>query len=225
VKPTTTSEQVGVTSTVVLAKSLGTTIQVEEDDTLKTTRLLKLEKQLEKKEESAHQMPLGRMEGETKRAYHKRVKADTRRIIKDQKVSKRNPEKKQRKKEFLNNKKKKKKGQAYGSYQTEDSADDSDDETMTTGGDTFVTGEQAVAARGRATAVKFGEQALRPPEFRQLPRGASKKTSQKKLSSANGMSQTQIAAEQEAMELVRRKVQAQYAVIKAKRKLRGDFHL
>jgi len=39
------------------------------------------------------------------------------------------------------------------------------------------------------------------------------------------MDPTKIKAEQRAMEKMRLKVQAQYALIKARRKREGDFHL
>jgi Txe/YoeB family toxin of Txe-Axe toxin-antitoxin module len=193
------------------------------DEEVQESKLLKVDKQIQKK--PADVVPeMGRMEGETKKAYHRRVKAETRQIIKEQRISNRNPEKKQRKKEFLNNKKKKKKNnRGDPNNPTHDSEDESDNQRLTLSNDSFVTGEQALAARALETAVKFGEQAERPPSFRQLPRGASKKSQTQ--SSTRLVSSTQIAAEQEAMEMVRRKVQAQYAAIKYKRRLDGDFHL
>ena len=95
------------------------------------------------------------------------------------------------------------------------------------------TGEQAVAERARATQVHFGEQAERPPVFHQLPRGAKKSkgnvttttTTTGKRPGSTLQREEDIEAERQAMDLMRRKVQAQYAAIKAKRKQAGDFHL
>lgn len=233
--PVTTKTDLATTTTTTSVASKPATTAVHEDEQVQEAKLLKVDKQLQKKESSSSfTVSLGRMEGESKRAYNRRVKAETRQIIKNQKVDNRNPEKKKRKKEFLNNKKKKKqkKGQwTAGNDSDEDNDNNSDDDDHNApeakkGG--FVTGEQAVAARD--IAVKFGEQAERPPEFRQLPRGATKKkapgsTSMMASSKAHPMSQTRIAAEQEAMEVMRRKVQAQYAVIKSRRRSNRDFHL
>jgi len=175
-------------------------------------KLLKLDKQVEKKPVVAEE---GRMEGESKKAFHKRVKAETRQIIKRERVERHNPEKRQRKKEFLKNKKKKKKGKV-SSYN-----DSTDDDYNAEEGSALITGEQAVAARAAATEVKFGEQAERPPVFRQLPRGAMKKA--EKTTTKGTMSSEDVEAERAEMEKMRRKVQAQYAVIRQKRK--GEFHL
>ena len=49
----------------------------------------------------------GRLPGESKKAYHRRVLAETRQIIKNTRMEQHNPENRQRKKEFLNNKKRK----------------------------------------------------------------------------------------------------------------------
>jgi hypothetical protein len=76
--------------------------------------------------------------------------------------------------------------------------------------------------------VHFGEQAERPPTFRQLPRGAKAKEDKTKKSSSSktkGMTDDQVEAEKDAMDMMRRRVQAQYAVLKEKRKRSGQFHL
>jgi hypothetical protein len=134
-----------------------------------------------------------------------------------------NPEKRKRKKEFLTNKKKNKKGKKSSAYVGQDD-EDSDDQSVEGGDDKFITGEQAVAARARDT-VRFGEQALRPPVFRTAPRGAPKRAEMKSQVSDKRMNEEDVSAEQKSMELMRRKVQAQYRLIKLKRKNTGDFHL
>jgi hypothetical protein len=160
------------------------------------------------------------MEGESKRAYANRTKVETKNIIIKEKMGTRNPEKQKRKNEFLKNKKnKKRKGGGMDEFGdsssfTRPAADDNDD--------SFMTGERAVAAM--ADVVRFGEQAERPPVFRQLPRGAKEKLTPNQQRSKT-MTKAEIDAESGAMELMRRKVLAQYAVMKAKRKETGDFHL
>merc|ERR1712174_89224 len=70
------------------------------------------------------------------------------------------------------------------------------------------------------TSVRFGEQAERPPTFRQIPRGAKKTskatTQSSKSAKGESMSEHQIEAEKNAMELMRRRVQAQYKAIKSR---------
>lgn len=73
--------------------------------------------------------------------------------------------------------------------------------------------------------VHFTEQAERPPMFKQLPRGAKPKETKVTKGGKPGMTEAQIKAESNAMELIRRRAQAQYASIKAKRKRAGEFHL
>jgi hypothetical protein len=183
------------------------------------SRLLKLEKQVAPKKKTFGED--GRMEGESKKAYQRRVKTEVRQIIRRENTEESNPAKRQRKKDFLNNKKKKRR--KGGTTARDDSSDDDvdDDESATEGA--FVTGEQALAARARATAVRFGEQAERPPVFRVVPRGATKKL-EFKVSNSNGkMTSDEIASEQSAMEKLRLKVQAQYRLIKSKRKQTGNF--
>lgn len=191
----------------------------KEDENVQSSKLLKIDKQIEKKLNEAPEVK--RMPGESKKAFDRRIKAETRMIIKDQRINNRNPEKKQRKKEFLNNKKKKKSGEVVGkSYSSKDTSRTDDDVDVE---DDFVTGEQAAAYRDQESTVPFGVQAERPPTFKQLPRGAVEKkrsNGQSKLSD-----DADIEAEKKAMELIRRKVQAQYTAIKLQRRQRGDFHL
>lgn len=187
-------------------------------------KLLKLDAQVEPKKKVVEAE--GRMEGESKKAYQRRVKTETRQIINRVKMEEQNPEKRKRKKDFLNNKKKNKKGKKSSAYVGRED-EDSDDESVEGGEDKFITGEQAVAARARDTKVQFGEQALRPPVFRQtqVPRGAPKRAELKFQSSDKKMDEKEITAEQKSMELMRRKVQAQYRLIKSQRKNAGVFHL
>jgi hypothetical protein len=164
----------------------------------------------------------GRMPGESKRAYSKRVKKETRQIIQRANQLDRNPEKRQKKKEFLTLKKK----NGRKRKNSERYADDDDDADMDvfdsdTEHSKLLTGEKAVAARDRATRVQFGEQAERPPVFKELPRGAAKIKKQKVLRSEL----LDIEEEKRALELLRTKMQAQYATIKARRKRNGEFHL
>ncbi|GAX15049.1 hypothetical protein FisN_12Lu389 [Fistulifera solaris] len=215
-----TTEETEVVSNVVktvTTSSVKPEKALKEDENLQSSKLLKLDKQIEKK---LHEAPeVKRMPGESKKAFDRRIKAETRMIIREQRVNNRNPEKKQRKKEFLTNKKKKKSGEALVSSSSGKYADDSD----AGADDDFITGEQAAAHRDRESTVPFGVQAERPPSFKQLPRGAVEKkrpTGQSKLSD-----DADIEAEKKTMELMRRKIQAQYAAIKAQRRQRGDFHL
>jgi hypothetical protein len=187
-------------------------------------KLLKLDAQVEPKKKVVEAE--GRMEGESKKAYQRRVKTETRQIINRVKMDEQTPEKRKRKKDFLDNKKKKKKGKKSAAYVGRED-DDSDDESVEGGDDKFVTGEQAIAARARATKVQFGEQALRPPTFRptMVPRGAPKKAELKSQSPDKRMNEKEITAEAKSMDLMRRKVQAQYRLIKSQRKNAGVFHL
>jgi hypothetical protein len=198
------------------------------EDELKVTRLLRLDKQEQQKSEKEKQSGHARMEGESKRAYAKRTRAETREIIKQSTATK-NHEKLQRKKEFLKNKKKNKKRKRGGLY--------SYDEDENNDGGAY-DGSSNAAEGGRAKdsssddPVRFGEQAERPPIFRQIPRGAKSKSSATikaaaaaKSTKIERMSEQQIEAERDAMELMRRRIQAQYKAIKSKRKDAGDFHL
>lgn len=194
-------------------------------------RLLKIDEQVLGPKKSAVDVP-EKMPGESKNAYRKRVQAETRQIIKDTKQSYRNPQKKEKKKEFLKNKKKsKKKGQQQSTSAGGDDDDGSPTNETGDDDDVLVTAEQAVAARA-LDVPRFGEQAQRPPEFKSVPRGAANKktddqqkpkASAKRKRTSATMDDQEVQAEQQAMELMRRKVQAQYAMIRKKR--RGQFHL
>jgi len=195
-------------------------------DESKVTRLLRLDKQEEQKSEKEKQLSHARMEGESKRAYAKRTRAETRQIIKQSTTTK-NHEKLQRKKEFMNNKKKNKKRRGVGgsySYNDEDNDEDTYDNTSYNAKGSG--GKESLPAD---VPVRFGEQAERPPVFRQIPRGAKIKsntiTQAAKAAKTEGMSEYQIETEIDAMELMRRRVQAKYKAMKYKRKEEGDFHL
>ena len=195
-----------------------------DEDEKKAARLLKVREQVKRETEKKEAKKHARMEGESKNAYSKRTKAETRQIIK-QSTETKNSEKKEKKKEFLKNKKKnKKRGSASygiaGEAELRGGRDDGESESL-------ITGERAIAM---ADEVRFGEQAERPPVFRQLPRGAKAekdgpKTKAAKKAAAKGMTEDEVEAESNAMELMRRKIQAQYAAIKVKRRRAGDFHL
>lgn len=171
----------------------------------RAARILKIEP-----EQRKNVPKVERLAGESRKAFQKRVRSETRQLLKNEKLQQRNPEKRQRKKEFLNNKKKRKFKQ--------DHDDDSDDEIVqrneSLSNDGFITGEQAVAR------AALGDQVERPPVFLQLPRGAKAKPIKSKTNK-----DVSEEAEQIAMENMRRKVQAQYAIVKAKRRKAGDFHL
>jgi len=239
-----------------LSSSLKATLPETDAEEHRVAKLLNLEQQLatsQKKQQQKQQMDnMNRLPGESKNAYRRRVAMETRQIIKRETQQARNPEKRQRKKEFLTAKKKRKKGGGSGSFSDgggtntnngdEDLGNDDDD-------DVLCTGEQAYAARASHVPA-FGEQAERPPTFRQLPRGADKNmnrsshtlladglvanpkvvlsTMAAQMLSSSRSSDHQDAPQTEreqAVELARRKAQAQYAMLKAKRKKAGEFHL
>ena len=193
------------------------------------------------KKESKSQIS-GRREGESMRAFERRVKEETRLILLEQASKSKlvSKEKVAKKKEFLKSLKSKKKnrkgggggGGAGGGRPRSGSSDDeygSDDGYGGGGGGGLVTGERAVAAAARAaasTGAAIHDQVERPPTFELLPRGATRKATKKaKEGGKLGMDEQKRRAEQRAMDNLRLKVQAQYNVIKQKRKRAGDFHL
>jgi len=201
-------------------------------DESKVTRLLRLDKQEEQKSEKEKQLGHARMQGESKNAFNKRTRAETRQIIKNSTATTKNHEKLQRKKEFLKNKKKNKKRKGGGGMYSYNNDEDSDGDAYDNETSYSVKG----AGKGKDSLpadepVRFGEQAERPPTFRQIPRGAKAKSNTttqaaaKAAAKTEGMSEPQIEAERDSMELMRRRVQAQYKAIKYKRKTGGDFHL
>eukprot|EP00537_Pseudo-nitzschia_pungens_P008065 CAMPEP_0172356830 /NCGR_PEP_ID=MMETSP1060-20121228/1235_1 /TAXON_ID=37318 /ORGANISM="Pseudo-nitzschia pungens, Strain cf. cingulata" /LENGTH=380 /DNA_ID=CAMNT_0013077207 /DNA_START=143 /DNA_END=1285 /DNA_ORIENTATION=+ len=190
-------------------------------------RLLRVDKQFRQRSLEEKQKNYGRMEGESKRAYAKRTLAETRQIIKKSTLAATtNQEKRLKKKEFLSNKKKNKNkkrrmengtNNEFVGFGLGDNGNGNDNDR-------------------HCEIVGFGEQADRPPVFRQLPRGAKTReakavaTSTVRAHNKNNttkgiMTEDQVAAESNAMELMRRRVQAQYRAIKSKRRAAGDFHL
>ena len=220
------------TSAASMARSL--------QDEQKEAKLLKLDPQIDadKQRKADLEKSMQRQAGESKNAYKKRTKAETRQIIQKTSVSKRKTAKLEKKKEFLKAKKLKKKGRFVPNDQDDDGYDSDIPPALqqqqqnassdSSGG--FITGERAVAAMAAAARDEpvFGEQAERPPIFRQLPRGAQKLDKKhKKTGNNTNMSSEQIEGEQNAMEIMRRKVQAQYAALRARRRQGGGerFHL
>lgn len=174
----------------------------------------------------------GRREGESMRAFERRIKEETRLILLDQAAGSKitSKEKALRKKEFfktLKGKKKRSKGGGGGGRNYAGSSDEEVDRNDDDGG-AFVTGERAVAAAA-ARGSALHDQVERPPTFELLPRGATRAASKDDMGSdskrGGGMDSKKIRAEQRAMDSLRAKVQAQYAVIKQKRKRAGEFHL
>ena len=191
-----------------------------------------------------------RQEGESMNAFNRRLKEETAMALaEDYKQNKQSRagntkggrntngqeddgvlSKSQRRKEFLNRKKRKKRMRNEPGMEFPDE----EEEVMARrhqgdgDGDGFITGEAAVAR------LSFLDQVEQPPVFAQLPRGASKKQKpngkQLKCKEFESKSKLQkeesIRAEQNSMEAMRRKVQAQYAILKQKRRAQGaSFHL
>jgi hypothetical protein len=195
------------------------TIPKDDHDEKKAARILNVQSQVQKEVAKTEAKKHARMEGESKNAFNKRTRAETRQIIKQTSETK-NPEKKLKKKEFLNKKKHKKRGGATDSDGNFANYDNGYDDQ-----DTLITGERAIAM---VDEVRFGEQAERPPVFRQLPRGAKIKSyssKQEQSDKTTGMTDDDVMAESRAMEMMRRKIQAQYNAVKLKRRRAGDFHL
>uniref|UniRef100_A0A7S2SL71 Uncharacterized protein n=1 Tax=Eucampia antarctica TaxID=49252 RepID=A0A7S2SL71_9STRA len=170
----------------------------------------------------------GRQEGESMRAFEKRLKEETRILI-DQSAHEAtvtNPTRRQRTKEYLKQKKMKKKNKRNNNTNDDSDSDDNYHNSQTqqkkqTATDGFVTGEQAVAR------ISFLDQVEQPPTFDRLPRGAQHKKAKMQTRKPNNniMDADKITAEQKSMEKMRLKVQAQYALIKIRRKKERDFHL
>ena len=175
------------------------------------------------------------------RAFERRVKEETRLILLDLAAGSKimSKEKTLRTKEFfktLKSKKKRPKGGAGGG-RNNNFGDDGEDDRDGNDDGAFVTGERAVAASAAAAArvgavasgLSLHDQVERPPTFELLPQGATR-SARKDGSTRNdgergaGMDRKNIRAEQMAMDALRAKVQAQYAIIKQKRKRAGEFH-
>lgn len=162
----------------------------------------------------------GRKAGESMNAFRRRMKAETRMaLIEDHKQSREaskdnedgqpKTEKVQRKKSFLAMKKKKQRGKVPSTALSQAQEDE-------VGEHHIITGE----------ASSFLDRADAPPVFdRCLPRGATLKPSIKHTEKTLPMTDEQVLSQQNEMESVRRKVQATYALMKAKRRKENDFHL
>eukprot|EP00980_Cylindrotheca_fusiformis_P016280 scaffold4838_cov110-Cylindrotheca_fusiformis.AAC.4 len=188
------------------------TIPKTDEDEKRVARILQVEKHLNDKVKEKKVESQARVEGESKRAYARRTKAETRQIMK-QSTAVKNPEKKKKKKEFMNKKKNKKRGSAMHAFDPREMDDNTKEDI-------------ALDRPPQPEIVHFNEQAERPPTFKQLPRGAIEKGKTSTYQSkSSGMTDAQVEAEKNAMEAMRRKVQAQYASIKARRRRAGDFHL
>lgn len=211
-------------------------IPLDDKEELRAAKLLKLDPKTGKSLSKANTRETkieGRRPGESMNAFKRRLKDETQIALannyKKTKESEADIEKKlekaQRKKEYARLRKLKKKGKLATS---DDDVDDFNDDLArlraqkaAKSTDGFITGEEA---------VRFLEQAAQPPIFNQLPRGANNKLKLKmkgvKGDKKPGLDEEKIEAEQNAMEIMRRKVQAQYALMKAKRKQEGgNFHL
>lgn len=159
--------------------------------------LKKFEKDLEAKPKE--KFVGGKKEGESKSAFRRRADREVQQIIHGSKTNNKMSKTKLKTKKVLKEKKLKRKGR---------------DVTIRAPVIKLPV-EALLERRARATQVKFGEQAERPPVFHQLPRGAPNKNNRKVKSSDDA-----------ALEALRNKAQAQYALIKAKRKQAGEtFHL
>jgi hypothetical protein len=208
------------------------TIPMNDRDEKKAAKMLQLDPKtgvsMSKKKHAREINIEGRRQGESMTAFRGRLKEETKKALAENYKKEKEPEedeerlaKIQRKKEYAKLRKLKKKGKGRIVV-----SNDSDDELPVRDGydnnDNFVTGEQAVS---------FLERAERPPTFDRLPRGAHKKLKLtiKGVNDDTGgkMDEGKIKAEQNSMEIMRRKVQAQYALLKAKRKQQGgaSFHL
>jgi hypothetical protein len=188
------------------------TIPKTAEDEKRMSRFLQVEKQLNEKEIKEKTASQARVEGESKRAYAKRTKVETRQII-HQSTTEKNSEKINKKKAFLNQKKKNKKKGSVSNYDPNEMSD-------------YTKQDIALDTPAEPEHVHFTEQAERPPMFTKLPRGAKEKSKKgKDQSKLSGMTDDQVEEEKKTMDLMRRKVQAQYAMIKDKRKRAGDFHL
>jgi hypothetical protein len=194
-------------------------------------------------------------EGESMRAFNKRLKEETHLALaqdfKDSRTKKKSTttinhdgtfteetlSKSERRKEYLKQKKLKKKKKNMPNGYNHDDDDDDDDELVrgSTQNQPFKyknsREQQQIPPPARSNLVV--EQVEQPPIFKLLPRGAENKSNLKMkgknstttTKTTTSMNNEMIQAEQNAMEVIRQKVQKQYALMKAKRRKDGDFHL
>jgi len=222
--------------------SVAVNIPVDEREERRSAKLLMMDpktgKSLTKKNTRESKIE-GRREGESMNAFNRRLKEETANALAENYKKSRSGSasggdevstKAQRKREYAKLRKQKKKRKGRGKaldYNSDDAGEDRDGNGYSDG---FVTGEDAAAAR-----VSFLERAEQPPSFKQLPRGAQHKKLKMKIKgvgedggegSSSKMGESKIKAEQNQMEIMRKRVQAQYALMKAKRRQQGaSFHL
>ena len=185
-------------------------------------RLLRLDEKRAEEKKKEFEKKLERKKGETMKDFRARARLETTlQFKKNHHELVTNPERHEKKREFMKNKRKRRKGS--NKFLDETSNDEPDTQSDDDG---FVSGEAAVAAVAlahKSDTPVFGEQVERPPTFRQLPRGAKAKEEPPHNILKMAMKEEDVAAEQDAMEKMRRKVQAQYAMVRKKRQ--GGFHL
>lgn len=184
------------TTAVVVATSKQqqkpTTVTEETPEDAKLFR--QISKQMKQDELNDFKKSMERNKGESKRAYRRRLKLETRNIIQQAQAPKhQNAEKKEKKKEFLKQKKKRKREGAAAATaiaaqpqqrQQQPAEDDDVDDAP------------------RPEPVVFGDCVERPPVFTQLPRGATR--------NRHGPSSS--------IEALRDQVQKQYAALREKRR-------
>ena len=224
--------------------SIACHIPVDDQEEIKAAKMLQVDPRTGKSTsiQSLRKSTIeGRREGESMNAFHRRLKEETKNALAENYKNSKPVKKRQagdgedeekmtkaeKRREYSKMRKKKKKGKLNLSNLDEDDA-------IGYGGkdhdDGFITGEEAAAR------ISFLEQAEQPPVFNQLPRGAHNKLKLKMKGVSDDGSKSKkpgkideegkIKAEQDAMEIMRRKVQAQYALMKAKRRQGGtNFHL
>jgi len=188
-------------------------IPINEREEIKAAKLLQIDPKTGKSKSKNDKVIIeGRQQGESMNAFRGRLKEETKNALaenyKKQKAPDEDDEERlakiQRKKEYAKLRKMKRKGKVPVSQNANNNYDSDDG---------FVTGEQAVS---------FLDRVDRPPIFKQIPRGAHKKLKLEikgvKDDSGGKMDEGKIKAEQNSMEIMRRKVQAQYAIMKEKRR-------
>lgn len=241
VVPTSTPKAVVTTNKVnVGGKTVSVTIPEDEAAEKRAVRSLNIDLKTGQSKAGKKSSIEARRPGESMTAFRQRMKVEVKKAlgenIKQTKANSstshskedvdENGEEKmtrsQKKKEYLNMKKKAKKAKKSGVSSGYDSDDDFDTKRNEnddgTSQERFLTGEQAAAQ------ISFLEQAERPPIFQHLPRGAQNKSKLKmkgidgkKDSKSSQIDEEKIKEEQNSMEVMRRKVQAQYALLRAKR--------
>jgi hypothetical protein len=170
-----------------------------------------------KKDQQQLSATLSRGTNESKRAHARRMQSETKHwIVKDQQ-SDRNPEKRERRNSYLKQKKLKKQLGKRALLNNDGGVAHANDDNSD------------CASTNMDHLPLFGEQVERPPVFHHLPRGAKKSNStiqtknikqSTKAATTTTSLDKEIIAEQKSMELLRQRVQAQYAIIKSQRRQR-----